>query len=148
LLLRSAGHGKEYERAQDYSYQELARLAKRSDLPADTAARVYEVKEAAEASVKQIQSNQDLSPEKRQEALRQIQAETENTVKTTLGMTISRSISGREAGGLTTWPRRRAPQRLSPSFERLLKRGGTFYRQKGCDLSLRSVPVFRMSLRF
>jgi len=77
--------GKEYERAQDYSYQELARLAKRSDLPADTAARVYEVKEAAEASVKQIQGNQDLTPEKRQEALRQIQAETENTVKTTLG---------------------------------------------------------------
>jgi len=77
--------GKEYERAQDYSYQELVRLAKRSDLPADTAARVYEVKEAAEASVKQIQGNQDLTPEKRQEALRQIQAETENTVKTTLG---------------------------------------------------------------
>jgi hypothetical protein len=77
--------GKEYERAQDYSYQQLVRLAKRNDLPVDTAARIYEVKEAAELSVKQIQGNQDLSLDKRQEALRQIRTETESTIKTALG---------------------------------------------------------------
>jgi hypothetical protein len=77
--------GKEYERAQDYSYQELVRLAKRNDLPADTASKVYEMKEAAEATVKQLQANQDLTAEKRQQALAQVREETEKTIKTALG---------------------------------------------------------------
>jgi hypothetical protein len=76
---------KEFERSQDHSYQQLTRLAQRTDLPADTATKVYDYKEAAEQSVKQLQSDTSLTPEQRQTALQQIRVETETTVKTTLG---------------------------------------------------------------
>jgi len=76
---------KEYERSQDYSYQQLTRLAQRTDLPADTATKVFDYKEVAEQSVKKLQGDATLTTEQRQAALQQIRVETETTVKTTLG---------------------------------------------------------------
>ena len=76
---------KEYERSQDYSYQQLVRLAQRNDLPADTAGKVYDYKQAAETSVKQLREDKNLTTEQRQELQQKIRAETEQTLKQTLG---------------------------------------------------------------
>jgi len=75
----------ELERAQDYSYQQLAHLAKRNDLPADTASKIYDFKQTAEKAVQDLQANTDLTPEQRQAALAQIGSETQQSVKSALG---------------------------------------------------------------
>lgn len=75
----------ELERAQDYQYQQLASLAKRNDLPAETAPKIYDFKTSAEKAVEALNANQDLSPEQRQTALAQIRTETEASVKAALG---------------------------------------------------------------
>lgn len=76
---------KEYERGTDYSYQQLTRLAKRNDLPAETAGKVFDYKSTAEDAAKNLRGNKDMTNEQRQTALQQIRAETEETLKKTLG---------------------------------------------------------------
>lgn len=61
------------------------RRASRSELASDTAAKIYDVKEVADQSVKQLRENKDLTAEQRQIATDQIKQETEKTVKTSLG---------------------------------------------------------------
>ena len=80
-----ADTAQELERAQDYSYQQLAHLAVRNDLPADTASKIYDVKQAAEQAAQDLQANTDLTPEQRQAALAQIGSATEQSVKSALG---------------------------------------------------------------
>lgn len=76
---------KEYERGQDYYYQQLQRLAKKNELPADTANKVYDYKSTAEDGAKALRNNKELTAEQRQAALWELRTETENTLKTTLG---------------------------------------------------------------
>ncbi len=76
---------KEYERGTDYQYQQLTRLAKRNDLPADTAGKVFDYKSTAEDAVKKLRDNNVMLNEQRQAALQQIRTETEATLKKTLG---------------------------------------------------------------
>jgi len=77
--------GKQYQRDQDYSYRQLASLAVRNDLPAGTADKIYDDKDAAEQAVKQVQNDPTLTPQQRQAALQQIRIETQNTIKQALG---------------------------------------------------------------
>jgi hypothetical protein len=77
--------GKEYQRSQDYSYQELNRITKKLELPAGTAAKVYDYKETAEKSVRDLQTDQSITPDQRNQALQQIRTETEKTIKNSLG---------------------------------------------------------------
>jgi hypothetical protein len=77
--------GRELERAKDYSYQQLSSLARRAKLPADTAAQVYDYKQAAEDAAQLLRSNDEMLPEDRQAALQQIRVETETAVKNALG---------------------------------------------------------------
>jgi hypothetical protein len=86
-----ADTSQQLERAQDYSYQQLASLAKRNDLPADTAPKIYDEKQAAENAVKALQVNTDLTPDQRQTVLQQIRNETEQSMKTMLGDKIYKS---------------------------------------------------------
>lgn len=76
---------KQYERSQDYNYQQLARLAQKNDLPAATAGQVYDYKAAAEESAKQLRENKELSADARRTALQQIRTETEVALKQALG---------------------------------------------------------------
>ena len=80
-----ASKAQELEQAQDYSYQQLNRLAKRSNLPPGTASKVYDFKGAAEKAVQELAANTDLTPEQQQAARAQIKTETEQAVKTALG---------------------------------------------------------------
>ena len=75
----------ELDRAQDYQYQQLASLARHNDLPAETAPKIYDFKQAAEKTAEALKASPDLSPEERQAALAQIRTETEASVKAALG---------------------------------------------------------------
>jgi len=76
---------KEIVRGRDYGYQQLNRIAQRNDLPADTVRKVYDFKDTAEASVKEIQADKNLTTEQRQQALAKIRDETQNAVREALG---------------------------------------------------------------
>ena len=76
---------KEYERGQDYQYQQLQRIAKKNELPADTANKVYDYKSVAEDGAKKLRDNKEMTAEQRQTALWELRTETENTLKETLG---------------------------------------------------------------
>ena len=102
---------KEYERSQDYYYQQLQHLAKRNDLPPDTAGKVYDYKSIAEDGAKALRNNKDLSAEQRQTALANLRAETENTLEQTLGEKGYKSYV--KNGGW--WINNIAPQRSSAS---------------------------------
>jgi protein involved in temperature-dependent protein secretion len=60
-------------------------LAKRNDFPADTAGKVYDVKDAAEQNVKLLREDLAITDEQRQEALKELRNQTEQTIKDTLG---------------------------------------------------------------
>jgi len=75
----------EYQRSRDYSYQELARLSKRYDLPKDTAVKVWDMKKAAEQQASKVRVDSTLAPDQRQAALKAIRDETEKTLSDSLG---------------------------------------------------------------
>ena len=77
--------GRKYERSQDYTYKQLAGLAKRYNLPETAADNVYDGKSAAEASVKAINENANLSLQEKEAAKQKIRDETETMVKSLLG---------------------------------------------------------------
>ena len=78
---------KEVERNDDYEFQQLRRLATRSELPADTAMKVYDLKEATEASTEKFEQNDQLTDEQRAAARKAIYAEAEKATQTLLGET-------------------------------------------------------------
>ena len=75
----------DYERAKDWSFQQINQAAKRADLGTTEAIQVYEMKKAAEAEVQSVRQNQQLTQDQRIAALAGIQAETEKSMKTVLG---------------------------------------------------------------
>ncbi len=75
----------EYERAQDWSFQQMYRAAKKADLDTAEAVKVYDMKKAAETATTEIRNNKDLTQEQRTQALQGIQQQTEASVKAVLG---------------------------------------------------------------
>jgi hypothetical protein len=75
----------EYERNQDGDYTVLKTMAKRNNLPQETADKVYDLKDAAESAVEHIGQNGQLTPDQRDQALDAIRSETEKVVQGTLG---------------------------------------------------------------
>ena len=97
---------KEYKRAQDYNYREVYQMALRSGLPKDTAAKVYDLKDATEAQASKIRNDQNLSAEQRQQALTEIKSLAEKSIQETLGEKNFKSYQSRHYGswmqGLTS----------------------------------------------
>ncbi len=75
----------EYERAQDWSFQQIHQAAKRADLGTTEAVQVYEMKQAAEAAARDLRQNTELTADQRTAALAGIQAETERSIQQVLG---------------------------------------------------------------
>jgi hypothetical protein len=75
----------EYKRAQDYDYQQLHRISQRNQLPKETAAKVYDMKKAAQDQAQKVNQDSSLSPQQKTETLRAIRAETERSVTAQLG---------------------------------------------------------------
>lgn len=75
----------DYNRAQDYSYQQLYQIAKKAELPATVANEVYDMKRAAEQRANEIRSDAALTHQQRTAALEAVRAETERSFAQTLG---------------------------------------------------------------
>jgi hypothetical protein len=75
----------DYERAQDYAYQSIYRVAEKNELGKDAAVKVYDLKKAAEDQVKSVRNDKTMTPGQRQQALRDIRMETEKAIQTVFG---------------------------------------------------------------
>ena len=75
----------EYQRGQDYNYQGLAKTAERFGLPKETAGKVYEMKDIAEAQANKVRVDTQLSSSQREAALQAIRGETERSVREVFG---------------------------------------------------------------
>ncbi len=75
----------EYERAQDFGYQQLTRITKQADLDTAVATQVYDMQKIAQDKANQIRGNQDLPPDQRRAALQAVRAETERSIQQTMG---------------------------------------------------------------
>jgi hypothetical protein len=75
----------EYVRAQDPDYQSLRNLGSRLNLPADSIASIYDMKQQAEQQKQQLESNPNLTPQQRQNALAAIAQETTNSIVQLMG---------------------------------------------------------------
>jgi hypothetical protein len=75
----------EYERAQDYNYQTIYRIADRNGLGPEAAGKVYEIKKIAEEQALLLRRDATLSLEQRGVELRNVRAETESAIQTVFG---------------------------------------------------------------
>ena len=75
----------EYVRSQDGDYQQLQAAARRLELPSDTAARVYTMRDSVSANAKQIADNPNLSVDQKKQSLADLANTTRDQVRTTLG---------------------------------------------------------------
>jgi hypothetical protein len=75
----------DYERAQDYAYQGIYRVADRNGLGKEAANKVYDMKKAAEEQATRLRTDKSLSAEQRTEALKGIRTETESSIRTVFG---------------------------------------------------------------
>ena len=75
----------EYQRAQDYEFQNLFRVTQKQNLPKEAAAKAWDMTKIAEEQANKLRSNTTLSNDERQSALQAIRAETEKSLTTTLG---------------------------------------------------------------
>ncbi|MEO5804526.1 MAG: hypothetical protein ABIR24_13450 [Verrucomicrobiota bacterium] len=75
----------DYERAQDYTYQGIAKVAQREGLPKEAGIKVYDMKKVAEEAAKKVRDNKALSADQRKTALEAIRTETERSMGEVLG---------------------------------------------------------------
>jgi hypothetical protein len=75
----------DYQRAQDYNYQNISKLVERQGLPKEDAVKVYEMKKAADDQTQKLTSDATLSDDARKTAQDQIKAETEKAMRGILG---------------------------------------------------------------
>lgn len=75
----------EFQRVQDNDFLQLEKLARRTELPRETAVQVYEMKRAADAQLLRVKADKSLSDETRDELVRAIHAESERATAAALG---------------------------------------------------------------
>jgi hypothetical protein len=75
----------DYQRSQDTAFSSLVELSQRYDLPKDTAARIYEMKQIAEAQIAQVQSGGNPDSPQTREIIDATGRQTVATVRSMLG---------------------------------------------------------------
>lgn len=75
----------DYERAQDYIYQGIAKVAQREGLPKEASIKVYDMKKVAEEEATKVRANASLSADQRKAALEAFRAETQRSMGEVLG---------------------------------------------------------------
>ena len=75
----------DYERAQDFQFQQIHRSLKKADLGTDEAIQVYDMQKAAQDAARQLRENQALNEAERSERLLQIRNETESAIRQAVG---------------------------------------------------------------
>jgi hypothetical protein len=86
-MKQTLGEGRyaEYERAQDYTYQGIAKVVERQGLPKESAVKVYDIKIISDDQVKLLRADKSMSKEARTMALQEIRNETERSMREVLG---------------------------------------------------------------
>ena len=79
----------DYERAQDFNFQNLYRVADKNGLTREAAVKVYDMKKIAEDQARAVRMDQSLSAAQRASTLRDIRAETENSIRGVFGQKAS-----------------------------------------------------------
>lgn len=75
----------EFERAQDFNFQSIYRVADKNGLATGDAVKVYDLKNFAEAQANKVRQDQTLSSAQRAATLQGIRIETENSIRTVFG---------------------------------------------------------------
>lgn len=75
----------DYERAQDYKFQEIHSSMKKADLGTGEAIQVYDMQKVAQDAALQLRENQTLNEAERRERLLQIRNETESAIQQVVG---------------------------------------------------------------
>jgi hypothetical protein len=75
----------EYQRSQDNTFRDLASIAQQDGLPQESAIKAYDAQKLARQEAVKVRSIPGLSPDQRQEALRAMQAELNQTLVQLLG---------------------------------------------------------------
>ncbi len=75
----------EYRRGDDEEFHQLNAVISRYQLPRTVAAQVYEVRKIAQDMRRSVEANQTLQPSQRELALKEMNEETERTIKQKLG---------------------------------------------------------------
>ena len=75
----------DYERSEDWSYQQIYSSVKSAELGTAAANQVYDMKKAAEGEGRKIQNDSNLTQEQRSAALKAIRQETEKSLQSVLG---------------------------------------------------------------
>jgi hypothetical protein len=95
----------EYQRAQDTDYRAVLQLTERFQAPPDLAAKVYNMKQAAEQYKLQVESNPNFTEEQRAQIVAALARETERSVATTMGEQVFRAYQNTGGDGwLNTLP--------------------------------------------
>ena len=81
----------EWVRAQDGDYRTLSQVAERFELPQETTAKVYDMKQEAEKQKQKIEGNPNLTEDQRNNALAAIARETERSVAAAMGGNVFRA---------------------------------------------------------
>ncbi len=102
----------EYKRGEDFAFQAMYRVADREGLGKEAAVKVYDMKQAAEAQVKQLREDKALTGERRTAALRAVREETEKSVKAVLG---EKGMTSLERNNGAWWLRNLAPDAPTPT---------------------------------
>ena len=88
----------EYQRGQLVNYQQLLSLARRESLPPDTAGKIFDMKDAAEAQVEKLHDDASLTTDQRKALLKGIQIETEKSIGAILGADVLKQYRSQPAG--------------------------------------------------
>ncbi len=119
-LKATLGDGRmaEYQQSKDADYRSLTTFAEQFDLPASTSQSLQEMRQIAEGERQKLLLDRQLPPERRQQALNAIQAETERTFQQTLGRAPTPLTPRARGPGFMGWERIRVPEGLNYFFSR------------------------------
>ena len=104
----------DYQRSRDWQYRNLSRLTQESGLPAETAVKAYDMNRFAMEEANRVRSLPDLTREQRDEMLKQMQAEFDNTMGQLLGKDIYTRYQ-QNYGGTRIYYERTAPRLVAPA---------------------------------
>ena len=99
----------EYQRSQDSGFRTLTQLAEQNGLPKDAAAKGYDLRQTAIQEVQKLRLDETLTPQRRNEAIAAIKAETDRAVQQALGEKVFNTFKRRNSQWLDNYARSSSP---------------------------------------
>jgi hypothetical protein len=89
-----------YERSKDEAFREFAGIASglEQPLPLEATVKAYDIRRAAEAAVRQLDSNLEMAGDQKRAALEGIRRETEQAITAAVGTTAAKEFFRQDRG--------------------------------------------------